>query len=261
MENSLNKLTICAWNRIILLVDRFIWRVSARECDGKDLQAHMGSEKKKKKKKNEAAQRTEEICLRLARMEEDLSGYRMQLADMQQQLTQQLREAEEENAKTIRRQSGSLEDVLEELQRQGEEKDEISERIRELKERESALAGLCCLLMGQNEMIMSRLLKEGALPEDVRSGWLRQAQMMDQESETLKRQCTIQTLGRCGEKVDYDCHEILTVLPTATEEQQGTVAQVFARGYTYQGHVLQKAKVAAYRYEGSAAPCGQQVHP
>lgn len=170
------------------------------------------------------------------------------LSDMEERLTGRIQAEKEESVRLLRRQSGSLEDILEELQRQGEEKGQAREQLQELRKREKALAELCCFLSGQKEMILRQLLEEGVLPEDVRAGWLKQAELMEQEAGRLERQCTLQKIGVCGEKVDYDGHDILSVLPTSRREEDGTVAQVFSRGCYYQGHILKKAQVAVYKY-------------
>ncbi len=175
------------------------------------------------------------------------------MADLEKKLTEQLQAAREESSKMLRRQSGSLEDILEELQRQGEEKENTEGQLLELKKREKELAELCCFLLGQKEMILKQLLEEGVLPENVRSGWQKQADIMEQESERLERRCSFQRIGICGEKVDYDRHEILSVCPARRLEEDGTIARVFSRGYYYQGHILKKAQVAAYKYSDDTA--------
>ena len=156
---------------------------------------------------------------------------------------------QEEGNKLLRRQSGSLEDILEELQRQGEETENITRQLREMKNRETVLVELCCLLSGQREMILQQLLAEGVLEKEARAGWRKQSELMEQESAKLERQCTFHRIGICGEKADYQCHDILSVYDTGQEERNGTVAQVFSTGYCYQGRILKKAQVAVYRYE------------
>lgn len=168
---------------------------------------------------------------------------------LEKELEEQLRQGREESARLLRRQSGSLEDILEELQRQDEERQKASGELEKLRKREKELVELCCLIAGQREMIVKKLLAEGVLAEDVRAGWRRQAELMVQEAAGLERRCTLQEIGACGEKVDYDCHEILSVCATGREELGGTVAEVFSTGYCYEGRVVKKAQVAVYKYE------------
>ncbi len=164
-------------------------------------------------------------------------------------LEEKLEQNREENGKLLRRQSGSLEDILEELQRQGEDKENVKKQLQEIRDRENALVELCCVLSGQKEMILRQLLAEGALPENVRAGWRQQAELMEQEAEKYERQCAFGKIGECGEKVDYECHQILSVCAAAVEEQSGTVAQVYASGYSYHGQIIKKAQVCAYKME------------
>lgn len=170
------------------------------------------------------------------------------IEDMEKRLEESLKVQQEENQKLLRRQAGSLEDILEELQRQETDTERAAGQLQESGRREMELVELCCLLLGQREMILHQLLAEGILAEDVRAGWQKQAQLMEHDSERLERRCTFQRIGVCGEKVDYDSHEILSVVAAEHEEQNGTVADVFSTGYYYQGHVLKKAQVAVYKY-------------
>ena len=50
-----------------------------------------------------------------------------------------------------------------------------------------------------------------------------------------------------GELVDYRLHEVLQAVDPELREQEGTVAKVYSQGMLYQGTVIQKARVAAYR--------------
>ena len=164
-------------------------------------------------------------------------------------LEEKLEQNREENSKLLRRQSGSLEDILEELQRQGEDKENVKKQLQEMRDRENALVELCGVLSGQREMILRQLLAEGTFPENVRAGWKRQAELMKQEAEKYERQCAFKEIGECGEKVDYECYQILSVCAATKEEQNGTVAQVYAPGYSYHGRIIKKAQVSAYKIE------------
>ena len=194
----------------------------------------------RKKTNEELLQYLEKAFLNSSKSMEDV-GKRLE-----ENLTK-LETKQEEGSKLLRRQSGSLEDILEELQRQGEETENITGQLQEMKNREKVLVELCCLLSGQKEMILQQLLAEGVL-EEARAGWQKQSELTEQESRKLERQCTYQRIGTYGEKADYQCHEILSVCSTRQEEQNGTVAQVFSTGYCYQGRILKKAQVAVYKY-------------
>lgn len=210
---------------------------SGRKLLGRRIQEMLFNGKRKKK--------ADEF---LQRVEEAFSNHAKSMADMEERLSGQFLEAREESRKLLRRQSGSLEDIMEELQRQGEEKEAGERQFQELKKREAALVELCCLLAGQKEMILRHLLEDGALPEEAQASWRKQACLMDQETGELEKQCAFQRTGVRGERVDYDFHEVLSVCPTRKEEDDGTVAQVFSRGCLYQGSILKRAQVAAYKF-------------
>ncbi len=47
--------------------------------------------------------------------------------------------------------------------------------------------------------------------------------------------------------VDYRLHEVLQADEPETREQEGTIAKVHSQGMIYQGTVVRKARVTAYR--------------
>lgn len=179
-----------------------------------------------------------------------ISGMKEDLSEIGDRLLEEkLEKYQNENSRLLRRQSGSLEDILEELQRQGAETEDTARQLQELREREAALAELCCLLSGHRQMILQQLLSDSSLGEEAAAGWRRQAELMEQEAERAERKCAFQRIGICGEKVDYECHEILSVCAAQEEAQNGIVAQVFSEGYCYRGQIIKKAQVSVYRFE------------
>ena len=47
--------------------------------------------------------------------------------------------------------------------------------------------------------------------------------------------------------MNYDIHEILSVIETESEEEANTVAEVYSQGLLSGGHVIKKAKVVVYQ--------------
>lgn len=201
----------------------------------------------KKKKNEELLQHMDELYIKNSQVVKELEKSLEE--KLEKKLEKKLAENQEESSRMLRRHSGSLEDILEELQRQGEEKENVTEQLNKMRHREKELVELCILLSGQREMILRKFLAEGVLAEDIRIGWKKQTELMKQDAESLGRRCTFHQIGECGEKADYDSHEILSVCVTGQRELDGTIAEVFSSGYCYQGHIIKKAQVSAYRYE------------
>ena len=59
--------------------------------------------------------------------------------------------------------------------------------------------------------------------------------------------CAIEETGTEGEHVDYRIHEVIRALDAEEEGTAGTVAKVHSRGMVYEGRVVAKAKVEAYK--------------
>ncbi len=181
-----------------------------------------------------------------------LAGETAQNGGAIRQLSESSAKLLEEQQRLMRRQSASLEDILEELQRRKETDERVAEQIRGLEEREDALLELSCALADQKEMILQSILADGSLPADVRTGWQRQAQLMALDEQKLERACAIERIGRAGDRVDYDTHEIISVEPTDDEAKNETVARVFSAGCSYHGEIRKKARVSVYKFEKSA---------
>lgn len=64
---------------------------------------------------------------------------------------------------------------------------------------------------------------------------------------TESRLCAIENTGASGEPVDYRLHEVLQAVEPETAGQEGTIAEVYSQGMLYQGTVIRKARVSAYR--------------
>lgn len=214
---------------------------------------------RKKKLQNDRDRELEEVlrgCKEwMQREKEEAQGRRKDEEKRFQALERQLEERdavlremkEKWNAweKAFGRQSDSLENLLDELDELGENSRQESILAQELKEerkREKALLDLACFCREQMDLTSRYLKKE--------PGWADQCRMMEQEAERYLRAANLQETGRKGETVDYDIHEVLKAVATPEKELAGTVAEVYRRGRIWQGQVISRAQVAAYRFEG-----------
>ncbi len=182
----------------------------------------------------------------------------MEAAEGQQVVWQQLSEAisarlaglEEAvglSEKRLRRQSESLEDLLEEWQEQQREREYVQAQLLEYERRERALLSLVDCSRGHFQLLKQRLLAESGLSEEQRAAWQQQLRMMDQEAATAMRRCGMEEVGSPGETVDYETCEVLDIRETDDAAQAGTIACVYRPGRMYQGRLLAKAQVSAYQ--------------
>ena len=129
----------------------------------------------------------------------------------------------EKNQKAVRGLSDTVEDFLDTLQEENEERQRLGEEYARAKEREQGLLRLLGLYQEQ-------VILKGKLAAE-------------------SRLCAVERTGLAGELVDYRIHEVLQAVEPDTKEQEGTVAKVYSQGMLYQGAVIRKARVAAYRKE------------
>ena len=80
-----------------------------------------------------------------------------------------------------------------------------------------------------------------------KEAWQQQLSMLKGKIAAESRLCAIEMTGFAGEMVDYRLHEVLQADEPETREQEGTIAKVHSQGMIYQGTVVRKARVTAYR--------------
>lgn len=164
--------------------------------------------------------------------------------------TQRLNDELEKNQKAVRGLSGTVEDFLDTLQDEDEKCQYLQQEYAEAKEREQSLLGLLGLYQEQAELFeqwISAQTQENS--EAALEAWRQQQVILKGKIAAESRLCAIESTGLPEELVDYRIHEVLQAIEPATKEQEGTVAKVYSHGMLYQGTVIRKARVAAYRKE------------
>ncbi len=154
----------------------------------------------------------------------------------------------EKNQKAIRSLADTVEDFLDTLQ----EADESQRELRQIQEsagkREQSLLELVGLYQQQMELFEQWIAgQEHEMGDAGKEAWQQQLSMLEGKIAAQSRFCAIEMTGFAGEAVDYRLHEVLQAAEPEREEQRGTVAKVHSQGMIYQGTVIRKARVTAYR--------------
>lgn len=164
--------------------------------------------------------------------------------------TQRLNDELEKNQKAVRGLSGTVEDFLDTLQDDNEKHQYLQQEHAKAKEREQSLLGLLGLYQEQAELFEQWIAVQTQESSDAAlEAWRQQQVILKGKIAAESRLCAIESTGLAGELVDYRIHEVLQAIEPATKEQEGTVAKVYSHGMLYQGSVIRKARVAAYRKE------------
>lgn len=171
-----------------------------------------------------------------------------ELARQQEEQNAYLNERIEKNQKAIRSLADTVEDFLDTLQ----EADEAGRRSRQIQEsagkREQRLLELVGLYQQQMELFEQWI--GGQEPDRGDAGkeaWQQQLSMLKGKIAAESSLCAIEMTGFAGETVDYRLHEVLQAAEPERGEQEGTIAKVHSQGMIYQGTVIRKARVTAYR--------------
>lgn len=167
-----------------------------------------------------------------------------------------LEERQKEMERQIRRQSDSFEDLLEELQNEQDQEKEHREERREHLKKEQALIALLMCCREQMELVEKQIQKDDSMEGEKLAAWHQQFDAMARERQRLMRPCGLEETGQEGEAVDHEIHEVISVEETEDTGKAGTVAQVYSRGFLQGGHVIKKARVAAYRQATSPESTG-----
>lgn len=151
--------------------------------------------------------------------------------------------------KQVKRQSEAVEDLIDELQGKDAAIVDYGERLQEKQKREEALVLLICDLQRQLSMLEERVCQEPMADEARREAWQKQFGLMREQLAVREKLCAVEEAGAEGEHVDYRIHEVIRVLDTDEESRAGTVARVHSRGLVYEGKVIMKAEVDAFKCE------------
>lgn len=162
----------------------------------------------------------------------------------------QLNDMMEKNQKAVRGLSDTVEDFLDTLQEENAERERLGQEYAKAKEREKGLLRLLELYQEQTELFEQWLSAQNQENSDAAlEAWKQQQVILKGKLAAESRLCAIERTGLAGELVDYRIHEVLQAVGPDTKEQEGTVAKVYSQGMLYQGAVIRKARVAAYRKE------------
>lgn len=190
---------------------------------------HRNNEKEAEEKA--FRQKTEEM---LTRLEGEMRKEQEILGTLSQDVKQ--------TGADVRRHDMALEDCLDALDEQQEEKRRSQKQIRKLEEDKENLLGLLAVYQ---EQLWG--MKKYAEQKD--SAWFRQLGLVEKAAEGGRLSCGIAWIEEAGVKVDYALHDVIDVRAASGPEQDMQVAEVYSPGCIYQGNVKKKAKVAAYRLE------------
>lgn len=142
----------------------------------------------------------------------------------------------------VKRHNMSLEDLLDNLQEREEQETIWEQRIAQLEAEEEKLVSLVLCRLEQFYTLRRA-------SETMDSQWQRQLEIFEEEANRFMAAANLREIRGEGEKVDYECHEVIQAIDTEDEQLAMTVAEVYCPGCSMDGNVIRKARVAAYRYE------------
>lgn len=159
-----------------------------------------------------------------------------------QELTESLAQDVRQAGADVRRHDMALEDCLDALEEQQEEQRQSRKQIRKLEAEQEKLLKL--LAVYQEQLWgMKRYAGQNA-PE-----WLSQLELVEKTAESSRLSCGVAWIDAAEVPVDYELHDVIEARTVSEEAMDKRVAEIYSPGLIFQGNVIRKARVAAYRLE------------
>jgi molecular chaperone GrpE (heat shock protein) len=162
-----------------------------------------------------------------------------------------LNNAVEGSQKSIRNNSDTISDFIDEIQDKNDSERALGLQVSELKADQQRLLDIISDYSQQLDMFyngVNQLENKDDLENHI--SWEKQLFMAKNQIENSLMLCGIQKTGQVEEKTDYRIHEIIDIVETDNKEQNELIARVYSKGIIYKGKVIRKAKVAVYKYIG-----------
>ncbi|MDF2907868.1 MAG: hypothetical protein K0R34_3189 [Herbinix sp.] len=93
---------------------------------------------------------------------------------------------------------------------------------------------------------VERMLSEAEGEDSV---WVKQLQLMREQLCDSMKGAELRIIKDCDISVDFTLHEVIGISDTKLREKNNRVCKVVTPGVSYQGEVLNKAKIIAYQYK------------
>ena len=182
--------------------------------------------------------------IRHKQMEENLKReqknmYQSWISHMEELL--QVQQKKQENV------SNAVEDLLDEWSERNELAEEYKEQLENREECTKQFLSLVQLLLLQNRLLQNEIERMYSQNDTGLQAWKQQAELLEQQTRNAMSQCQIQLFGAEGQAVDGACHQVLEAIDTDDPTKHSRIAKVHEPGILYQGNVIKKATVTAYK--------------
>lgn len=143
--------------------------------------------------------------------------------------------------------SNAVEDLLDEWSERNELAEEYKERLKVSEERTQHFLSLVQLLLLQNRLLQNEIEKMYSKNDTEQNAWKQQAELFEQQRWKAMSECQLQLFGEEGQQIDGSYHQVLEAIDINDPTQHSRIAKVHEPGILYQGNVIKKAIVTAYK--------------
>lgn len=143
--------------------------------------------------------------------------------------------------------SNAVEDLLDEWSERNQLAEEYKEQLAAGEQRTQQFLSLVQLLLLQNRLLQNEIEKMYSRNDAGQNAWKQQTELFEQQTWKALSECQIQLFGEEDQLIDGSCHQVLEAIDTDDPTKHSRIAKVHEQGILYQGNVIKKATVTAYK--------------
>lgn len=167
--------------------------------------------------------------------------------EMYQRLSSHVEELLQTQQKKQENLTDAVEDLLDEWDEGNQLAEEYKEQLKKEKQQNQQVLSLVQVLIVQNQLLQKEIQKIYEKDSEHQNAWKQQLELLEQQTQKAMSECELQLFGEEGQLVDGAYHQVLEAVDTNESEKHARIAKIHEPGVLYQGKIIKKATVTAYK--------------
>lgn len=167
--------------------------------------------------------------------------------EMYRRLSSRMEELIQTQQKKQENLTDAVEDLLDEWEEGNQLVEEYKEQLTKEKQQSQQFLSLVQVLVAQNQLLQKEIQKIYEKDSEQQNAWKQQLELFKQQKQKAMSECELQLFGEEGQLVDGSYHQVLEAVDTNETEKHARIAKIHEPGILYQGKIIKKATVTAYK--------------
>lgn len=167
--------------------------------------------------------------------------------EMYRRLSSRMEELIQTQQKKQENLTDAVEDLLDEWEEGNQLVEEYKEQLTKEKQQSQQFLSLVQVLVAQNQLLQKEIQKIYEKDSEQQNAWKQQLELFEQQKQKAMSECELQLFGEEGQLVDGSYHQVLEAVDTNETEKHARIAKIHEPGILYQGKIIKKATVTAYK--------------